>query len=139
MPAIENQQTGLVYLIKLNGTEITEHGRTFSSSVDMNSTDVLLNNGSSRRYIKTAKNTYSISFNYLPNMIDRTIDGRVGRDYLASLMNIRNKISLSIKLDPNEQFYNTYVYADSYSESLVRRDMANNCSYYNIQINFKEA
>jgi hypothetical protein len=139
MPAIENQQTGLAYLIKINGTEVTEHGRTFSSSVDVNSSDVLLNNGTSRRYIKTAKNSYSLSFNYLPNNTDKTIDGRVGRDFLVSLMSTRAKLSFSVKLDPNENFYNTNVYADSYSETLVRRDMANSCSYYNIQINFKEA
>ena len=101
MPAIENQQTGLAYLIKINGTELTEHGRTFSSSVDINSSDVLLNNGTSRRYIKTAKSLYSLSFNYLPSNTDKTIDGRVGRDFLISLMSIRAKLSLSIKLDPN--------------------------------------
>lgn len=139
MPAIANQQTGLAYLVKLNGTEITEHGRVFSSSININSSDVQLNNGASRRYIKSAKNIYNLSFTYLPNTTDHTADGRVGRDYLLSLMNLRSKISLSIKLDPNEPFYNTYVYAESYTENLMRRDMRNGCSYYDIQISFREA
>lgn len=139
MPAIENQQTSLLHLVTLNGVEITEHGRTFSSSLDFNVSDVMLNNGSTRRYMKKSKNNYNFSFSYLPNNTDRTIDGRVGRDYLVSLMAIRGKILLSIKTDPLDGFYTTYVYADSYSESLIRRDLTYGCSYYNVNIGFREA
>jgi hypothetical protein len=139
MPAIENQQTSLLHLVTLNGVEITEHGRTFSSSLDFNVSDVMLNNGSTRRYMKKSKNNYNFSFSYLPNSTDRTIDGRVGRDYLVSLMAIRGKILLSIKTDPLDGFYTTYVYADSYNESLIRRDLSYGCSYYNVNIGFREA
>lgn len=139
MPAIQNQLTDLLYLVKLDGQEITEHGRTFQGAVDHNSTDITLNNGRTRRYLKNAKNTYSFSFTYLPNIAEKTIDGRVGRDYLLSLMDIRAKILLEIKTDPVDGFYSKYVYADQYSESLIRRDMATDCSYYNVTISFREA
>ena len=139
MPVIQNQLPTLVNVIKLNGTEITEHGRTLSTSVDSNSADVMMTNGTKKRYIKSAKNTYSLSYFYLPSNTDKTVDGRVGRDYLISLMSYRGKILLSIDIDPDETPFQTYVYADSYSEELVRRDIKTDCSYYNVQVSFREA
>jgi hypothetical protein len=48
-------------------------------------------------------------------------------------------VSLSIKLDPEENFYTTTVYVESYSETLIRRDLTSQCSYYDVTISFKEA
>lgn len=139
MTVIQNQLTTLLNVIKLNGAEITEHGRTLSTSVNSNSSDVMMNNGNKKRYIKSAKNTYSLNYFYLPSNTDKTVDGRVGRDYLISLMSYRGKILLSIDIDPDEPAFETYVYADSYSEDLVRRDVKTDCSYYNVQVSFREA
>ena len=45
MTVIQNQLPTLINVIKLNGSEITEHGRTLSTSVDNNSADVMMNSG----------------------------------------------------------------------------------------------
>lgn len=50
-----------------------------------------------------------------------------------------SSVSLSIKLNPEEEFYTTTVYLESYSETLLRRDLTTQCSYYDVTISFKEA
>jgi hypothetical protein len=129
----------IIHLVKLNGEEITEHGRTFSGGSTIKASDVELNNGTRRRYIKNSKDTYSLSFRYLPSLQNKTIDGRKGRDYLYQIARTPSSISLSIKLDPEEGFYNTTAYVESYNETLIRRDIAGQCSYYDVQINLVEA
>lgn len=137
--SIQNQQPGITHLVVINGHEITEHSRRFDQNYKMNSSDVELANGNRRRFIKKNKNTYSLSFSYLPDKQTRTIDGRKARDFLLQLAKTPASASLSIKLDPAEPFYNTTVYVDSYSEALIRRDLPNQCAYYDVNIILVEA
>lgn len=137
--SIQNQQPGITHLVVINGHEITEHNRRFDQNYKMNSSDVELANGNRRRFIKNNKNTYSLSFSYLPDKQTRTIDGRKARDFLFQLAKTPSSASLSIKLDPAEPFYNTTVYVDSYSEALIRRDLPNQCAYYDVNIILVEA
>ena len=135
---IQNQQSGITHLVVINGEEITEHGRLFSSSMTTSASNVELLNGNKKRFIKNAKNVYTLSFQYLPDHPERTIDGRKARNYLLSVAKTSSSASLSITLDPAEPSYNTVVYVDSYSETLVRRDIPNQCAYYNVEISLKE-
>jgi hypothetical protein len=137
--SIQNQQAGITHLVVLNGQEITEHNRIFDGGFRINSESVELANGNKRRFIKNNKNSYSLSFQYLPNSHTKTIDGRKARDYLLQLARTPASVSLSIKLDPSEPFYNTTVYIDSYTETLVRRDIPNQCAYYNVNMSLIEA
>lgn len=137
--SIQNQQPGITHLVVINGQEITEHGRTFNSSYKFNSFDLDLANGNKRRFIKKNKNVYTLSFKYLPTKQEKTIDGRKSRDFLYTLARTPSSASLSIKLDPSEAFYNTTVYVDSYSEALIRRDLPNQCAYYDVNITLVEA
>ena len=135
---IQNQQSGITHLVVINGEEITEHGRLFSSSMATSASNVELLNGNKKRFIKNAKNVYTLSFQYLPDHSERTIDGRKARNYLLSVAKTSSSASLSITLDPAEPSYNTVVYVDSYSETLVRRDIPNQCAYYNVEISLRE-
>ena len=135
---IQNQQSGITHLVVINGEEITEHGRLFSSSMATSASNVELLNGNKKRFIKNAKNVYTLSFQYLPDHPERTIDGRKARNYLLSVAKTSSSASLSIILDPAEPSYNTVVYVESYSETLVRRDIPNQCAYYNVEISLKE-
>lgn len=139
MTAIQNQQPGITHLIVLNGQEITEHNRLFDGGTLINAATLELSNGNRRRYIKKNKNLYNLSFSYLPDLETKTIDGRKARNYLLQLARTPAAVSLSIKLDPNEPFYNTTVFIDAYSESLIRRDIPNQCAYYDVQISMREA
>jgi len=137
--SIQNQQSNITHLIVLNGEEITEHNRVFDGGYKINSVDLDLANGNKRRFIKNNKNTYSLNFRYLPDKHTKTIDGRKARDFLLNLARTPASASLSIKLDPAEPFYNTTVYVDSYSEVLIRRDIPNQCAYYDVSISLSEA
>ena len=132
------QQPNITHLVVLNAEEITEHNRIFSGSMITSAANTELLNGNRKRFIKNAKNNYTFSFTYLPDKPSETIDGRKSRNYLYDLARAPSSATLSIKLDPDDEFYNTVVYVDSYSETLIRRDIPNQCAYYNVEISLKE-
>ena len=129
----------ITHLVKLNGFEITEHNRKFDGGTTISANDVELINGDKKRYIRNNKNIYNFNFTYLPSLQAHTVDGRRGRDYLYSIAMAPASTSLSIKLNPEEDFYTTTAYVESYSETLIRRDLTTQCSYYDVTISFKEA
>ena len=137
--SIQNQQTTITHLVKLNGFEITEHNRKFDGGTAISANDIELINGDKKRYIRNNKSLYNFNFTYLPSLQTHTVDGRRGRDYLYSIAMTPASVSLSIKLNPEEDFYTTTVYVESYSETLIRRDLTSQCSYYDVTISFKEA
>jgi hypothetical protein len=132
------QQPNITHLVVLNGEEITEHNRIFSGNMATSAANAELLNGNRKRFIKNAKNYYNFSFTYLPDKPSETIDGRESRNYLYDLARTPSSATLSIKLDPDDSFYNTVVYVESYSETLIRRDIPNQCAYYNVEISLKE-
>lgn len=138
MTVIQNQQTGLVHLFSINGEQITEHNRKIDISIDQSATGIELARGINRKYIKKNKKTFSVNFRYLPNTTDKTVDGRRGRDYLNSIANTRGTVSVSIKLSPVDDFEVYTCYVNSYSETLVRRDIGSGCSYYDVKIELGE-
>jgi hypothetical protein len=138
MAPIQNQQTGLIHLLSINGQEITEHNRKFNSSVEQSGSDIELSRGNIRRYIRKNKKIFSLNFTYLPNNTDHTVDGRRGRDYLSSLANTRGAVTVSIKASPADDFKTYTCFVNSYSEKLVRRDIKSACSYYDVSIELGE-
>jgi hypothetical protein len=52
MAVIDNQLTDLANIVSINGTEITEHGRTLSSDYTINSSPVELSRGLTKKYFK---------------------------------------------------------------------------------------
>lgn len=137
--SIQNQQPSITHLVVINGEQITEHNRTLDSLYKFNSVDLDLANGNKRRFIKNNKNVYNIAFKYLPDKSEKTIDGRKSRNFLYDLARTPSSLSLSIKLDPSLPAYNTTVYVDSYSETLIRRDIPGQCAYYDITMSLSEA
>lgn len=138
MPAIQNQQTGLAVFISINGTEITNHNRTVSITEEVNVSDVETSAGRLKRFYRPNKRSLSLSFSYLPNNQDKTADGRVARDFIENLVRTAPKVLVNYKDDPsgpNKQFYG---YISSYSESIVRRDLSTQCTYYDVQFNIEE-
>lgn len=138
MPAIDNQQTGLSYLVAINSQEITEHNRKTSMEMNQAGNDIELHSGKLKRYYKKNKESFTLSFTYLPNTHEKTVDGRKGRDYLNTIAQTRGTVNFSIKLNPEES-YQTYVcYVNSYNEKLIRRDIPNNCEYYDVTMVLEE-
>jgi hypothetical protein len=129
----------IVKLLSLDGVEITEHSRKYSGSESIAASDVELDSGINKRYIKKNKKTLSLSFTYLPSLSIHTVDARVGRNYLQTIANKRGKVAVYIQLGPEEapQQYDAYV--TNYSETLIKRDVASQCAYYDVSIALEEA
>jgi len=128
----------LISFLSLNGEEITEQGRTISDSVNIGASEVELDAGIAKRYIKTNKRTFSIKWDWLPSIEAHTIDSRKARNYLKELAFTRNKILVNIKMDHNENAESFYVYINDYSEDLIRRVVEDACDYYNVNMSFEE-
>ena len=129
----------IVKLLSLDGVEITEHSRKYSGSESIAASDVELDSGINKRYIKKNKKTMSLSFSYLPSLSIHTVDARVGRNYLQTLANKRGKVAVYIQLGPEEEPQQYDAYVTSYSETLIKRDVASQCAYYDVSIALEEA
>lgn len=129
----------ILQLLSINGTEITEHNRRFNSSESIAAADIELDAGINKRYIRKNKQIFSLSFSYLPNLASKTVDQRAARDFLKTVANTRAKATVLIKLYPDQNATTYQTYVSSYSESLIRRDMEQQCSYYDVSITLEEA
>ena len=138
MAAIQNQQTALAVFLSINGTEITNHNRTVSIMEEINSSDVETSSGRLRRFYQPNKKSLSLNFGYLPNTSEKTVDGRVGRNFIENLARTAPKVLVNYKdvpTGPNKEFYG---FITSYSESIVRRDLLTQCTYYDVQFTIEE-
>ena len=138
MAAIPNQQTALAVFLTINGTEITNHGRTVSFTEEVNVSDIETSAGRLRRFYQPNKKSLQLRFTYLPNTSDKTVDGRVGRDFLEGLARTAPRALVNYKDLPsglNKEFYG---FITSYSETIVRRDLPTQCTYYDVQFNIEE-
>ena len=129
----------IVKLLSLDGVEITEHSRKYSGSESIAASDVELDSGINKRYIKKNKKTLSLSFTYLPSLSIHTVDARVGRNYLQTHANKRGKVAVYIQLGPAESPQQYDAYVTSYSETLIKRDVVTQCAYYDVSIALEEA
>ena len=131
--------SGIVKLLSLDGIEITEHNRKYSGTESIASSDVELDSGINKRYIRKNKQTLSLSFTYIPSLAIHTVDARVGRNYLQTIANKRGKVAVIVQLDPEGSPLQFDAYVTSYSETLIKRDVANQCAYYYVTLALEEA
>ena len=128
----------IISFLSLNSQEITEQGRELSDTININASEVELDSGSKRRYYRSIKRTFSLQWQWLPSLQNKTIDNRKGRDYLKSLTGIADKITMTIKIDANDDAETIDVYLQSYSEDLLRRSPSEACDYYQVNMVFEE-
>jgi len=138
MSVIQNQQTGLLALLSINSAEITEGARTYSNSSFQVVSDVETVSGRIKRFYKKSKNVMSISFSYIASNSDKTVDGKEGRDYIYNLAMNSPYVSVSYKDQPDQPIKSFYGYISSYTESIKRRDLQNQCIYYELSFSIEE-
>jgi hypothetical protein len=131
--------TYIISLFSINGTEITEHNRRYSGGQTINAADVELDSGINKRYIKKNKENFSVSFSYLPNAANKSVDGRAARDYLKGIAEAPGKKTVLIKLSPVDPIRTLMSYVTSYNETLIKREVDQECAYYDVTISFEEA
>lgn len=131
--------TYIISLLSIDGTEITEHNRKYNGGQTINASDVELDSGVNKRYIKKNKENFSISFTYLPNSATKSVDGRAARDFLKTVAETPGKKTINIKLSPVDPTKTILAYVSSYSETLIKREVDQECAYYDVTVNFEEA
>ena len=125
-------------LIKINGTEITEHGRNFSSSIIFNNSDIELASGNTKRFYRSNKNTFNFNWLYLPNKASATVDELAGRDFLYPLVNAGAIVVLSIQDNRKDEWSNYNCLITTYNENLIKNVLQSQCVYYDVSMNLEE-
>jgi hypothetical protein len=134
-------------LLSIDDKVITNHNRIIESSIEpiyIENTNV--KNTRSRYYKSTtraSRNVFVLSWQYLPNSKEQTVDNRWARDYISSIagdpdyhvLKITNMDSSGVTPD-TQTSYNVLV--TNYNETLVRRDIGSNTYYWDCSITLSE-
>jgi hypothetical protein len=132
----------------LDDKPLTNHNREFDVSIAPSFIENKNWHNKKNRYYKRAsesgRKTFSLSWRFLPNFMEKTVDTRHGRDYIASVSEDPDVHVLKvINQDQNgltpytETSYNVFV--RSYSETLIRRDLADGVYYFDCNLTLEEA
>jgi hypothetical protein len=129
----------------LDGVPLTEHNRTFSSSMEVKKIVNKRTNGASGVYFKTggAKKTFNLNWTFVPGRRSSTVDLNAGRDYIFSKANdpsthvltVRN-INSSGTTPYTVATYNVFI--TDYNESLKRRDLGVDDYYWDCSCVLRE-
>jgi hypothetical protein len=131
----------------LDGRAITNHNRTFDSGLEPIFTQNKNWNNRKTRYYKSTsrsgRRTFSLSWSWLPNLLEYTADQKEARDYIKTIASDPSHHVLKIiNLDesgltpPTETSYNVLV--KDYNESLIRRDLSNDVYFWDCSITLEE-
>jgi hypothetical protein len=127
--------------IMLNGTNVTDHGRTLELSVSQlrmrtNNTAV----GVRRTFYPRNANKVKVGlkWKYLPDTSLHTSDSRDGRLYLKALASEKKVILLYIKNADRSDYNKFNVYVSKYDESIVMRRDAPGGVLYDVSMEFQE-
>ena len=134
-------------LFVIDDSPLTNQGRTFSSDLSQ----VVIenknwNNRKSRYYKRSGsagRKTFTLSWTYLPNSRQDTVDRRHARDFLKSIANDPDVHVLKMINDDSD---NTTPYTETqyqvfikdYSETLLRRDLINGVYYWDCNMTLEE-
>lgn len=134
-------------LFVIDDSPLTNQGRTFSSDLSQ----VIIenknwNNKKSRYYKRSGsagRKTFTLSWTYLPNSRQDTVDRRHARDFLKGIANDPDVHTLKMI---NDDSSNTTPYTETeyqvfikdYSETLLRRDLINGVYYWDCNMTLEE-
>lgn len=134
-------------LLLIDGKPITDQSRV----LDVSSAPMYIENrnwsGDSSRYFKNSssasKKTFSLSWSFIPNFREKTVDQKNSRDFLKKIaidpdvhvLKVINQDS-SGTTPYTETVYNVLV--KDYSENLIRRDIADSTYYFSCSMVLEE-
>jgi hypothetical protein len=134
-------------LVLLDGKPLTIHNRKLDMGVDQIFTETVNWNNRKTRYYKSTsragRRTFSMSWSWLPNSINYTVDGNSGRDFIKRVAeDPRHHVLKIISMDEtgttpySETSYNVLV--KDYSETLIRRDIPNDVYFWDCSMSLEE-
>jgi len=138
MVAIANQQTSLVKYLSLNGSEITVGASSFRRTSILNINDIVTDSGRLKRYYKKNKRSLSVSYSYIASSSEKTVDGREGRDFIFNLAMNSPRVLVNYKDDPTGVDNEFYGFIKNYRDSIIRRDIITQCTYYSVDFEIEE-
>jgi len=138
MVAIANQQTSLVKYLSLNGSEITVGASSFRRTSVLNINDIVTDSGRLKRYYKKNKRSLSVSYSYIASSSEKTVDGREGRDFIFNLAMNSPRVLVNYKDDPTGVDNEFYGFITNYRDSIIRRDIITQCTYYSVDFEIEE-
>lgn len=108
--------------ITINGIDITDQGRgPISVDRDERSVIVDLANGRRYKYVKKVAKIYTLSWEMLAGTDDNTIDGHVGRDWLADNVGHEGELhTVTFRHSPSDSD-TIEAFVTSYNEELIMR------------------
>jgi hypothetical protein len=140
-------QTSIRSLVILDDKPLTNHNRQFDISLSPINTEIINWNNRRNRYYKRAstsgRKTFSFNWTMLPNGMEDTVDQRNARDFLHTVAEDPDIHELKI-LNQNESGLTPYtettyqVFIRSYSESLIRRYIAEGVYLYDCSLVLEE-
>ena len=125
--------------IEIDGLPLTDQGRgPVDKSREEKSIPVELADGSTKKYIKAIKHNFSMSWSWLPDDNDQTIDGGMARKKMTQIIGESEETHLLRFYDRNGGYVEYTVWVDSYSETLTRRDAVSGLHFWDVSVGFKE-
>lgn len=132
-------------LLIIAGKPLTEHNRKVDISILEQFTENQNWQSTKSRYYKKkkARKSFTVSWTFVPNSREKTVDQKHGRDTIREIG--RNPKVLSMKLleidssglTPYTEISHDIV-VTAYQESLVRRDVSDNSFYWDCNLTFEE-
>lgn len=136
----------IVPLLYLDGKPLTEQNRKYNFSIKQVYVENKNWNNVKSRYYKRQSDgriSFRISWEWLPNSRDLTVDNRYARDYVKDIANDLDYHVLKVVEygeNPedifNEQEYNVFI--TNYSEDLIRRDLVSGAYLWNCSLDLEQ-
>lgn len=121
-------------LIVLGGTNLTDESRSYAEDRDERGVEVELADGTIKKYIKSVKRTFDISWENVHKSAAGTVDGFGGRDEIRALGMSGDALTLSVR--DGVTISNYTVFVDNYDEEIIIRRGAD--SRYQVSLSLKE-
>jgi hypothetical protein len=140
------EDAGLIRnLIIIDGKPLTEHNRKLDISLSDNFVENTNWENTRNRYYRRTnmKRSYSLSWSYVPNQREQTVDLKFGRDMINKIGNdpdlhVLKYINMDTEgLTPYSED-EVEVIVKSYSEKLIRRDLGNDTYFWDCQLELEE-
>jgi hypothetical protein len=136
----------LIPLVLLDGVALTDQNRKFDNSNKPVFVEKKNWNSSKSRYYKrstSGKQSFKLSWEWLPSDREYTIDKRQARNYLKSVAMDPDAHTLTIIKygeNPEDVFEETEynVFITNYAEDLIRRDLVSGVYFWKCDIEFEE-
>jgi hypothetical protein len=135
-----------VTLLLLDGVPLTDQNRKFNNNIKPTFVEKVNWNSTKNRYYKRAtseKQSFKISWEWLPADRDRTIDKREARNYVKNKAmdpDVHTLTVITYGENPEDVFDETEynVFITNYAEDLIRRDLSSGVYLWKCDVDLEE-